>query len=88
MIGKPKASIETAAEAAQRETAGIEVRAVNARTVADNLEKEIAIGRLARSRHPLDLVFIRAGGEAEQVGDTAIDIAQGIGIEEFMFEFE
>ena len=71
------------------EALGAEETAVEARTGfgdVQDLEEEIAIAAVAGDREPLDLVLVRVGVEAEQFGDAAVEIAEGIGRILFLLE--
>ncbi len=67
--------------------AGFKVRAVDG-VVRGDAAEDIEIAGFAGSGEPLDAVFVGARLEAEKFGDAAVEFADGIGIENFVFESE
>src|SRR5580698_4024542 len=53
-----------------------------------NVAKHVDVAGFSRGGEPLDTMFIGARVEAEKLGDAAIEFADGIRIENFIFERE
>ena len=46
---------------------------------AEDFEEQVAVAVVAGDREPLDFVLVHVGFEAEQLGDAAVEVAEGIG---------
>ena len=81
--------VESRAETAAVQALGAEEGAVEARSgigKAEDLQEQIAITAVAAHGEPLHLVLVHVGVEAQQLGDAAVEIAEGIGGILFVFE--
>src|SRR5262249_53298476 len=73
---------EATAEAAMENAVRVEERAIETKTIAtaaQDFGEQVLEAAISGDRKPLDLVLIGVGLKAEEFGNTAVEIADGIG---------